>query len=63
MVATLTLIVLLTSLTLILWVLASQAPYFLLAGVILLGLWFIVALVAEYYGWSSKSVSKFFRGE
>ena len=63
MIAALKLITLLICLALILWVLASQAPYFLLAGVILLGLWFIISLVAEYCGWNSKSVSKFFRGE
>jgi len=63
MIAALTLIVLLICLALILWVLAAQAPYFLLAGVILLGFWFIGSLVAEYYGWNSKSVSKFFKGE
>ena len=29
----------------------------------ILGFWFIGSLVAEYYGWNSKSVSKFFKGE
>lgn len=51
-----------TGLAVLVWILASQLPLAVLGALLLFSLWFIWALAAEYFGWTSKSLSKFLRG-
>lgn len=51
-----------TGLAVLVWTLASQLHLAVLGALLLFSLWFIGALAAEYFGWTSKSLSKFLRG-
>lgn len=51
-----------TGIAALVWILASQLPIAVLAALLLFAFLFIGTLVAEYFGWTSKSLSKFLKG-